>query len=422
MAALVALGCDRLGSRETRPGALDLGLAVGAALLAVSAFAAAAALGTPEGRARWEGMLRAAVQRPDTSSSADRAVSPRFVAETLRQATGALGGAAFWLLCAAGALAARRARLLQPGPLATALAGVLAADLLVFASRFYVAHPSADLEWPEEFVRYVRDHPSAPVRLANIGGPAQDTSRARLAGVDHVGGNEVLLLRNYAELMATLHGWSPAKASAIILPARPHPVLEMMGARLWIVYPGLPPPPRSKAVGRIGPAVLYETSDALDRATIIPASRVIPSRQERLEYLCGEAFDPRREVVLEGGPPAPAGGPGKAIVLERSQGFYRIEADAPLGGYLLLSEAHYPGWSCTLGGRPAELLRANHFLQAVRLEPGRHVVEFRYRGTIVLWGLAILAVGGAAGGAWIAIDRRRRVRPPSPSPIAHQGA
>jgi hypothetical protein len=75
--------------------------------------------------------------------------------------------------------------------------------------------------------------------------------------------------------------------------------------------------------------------------------------------------------------------------------YVRLTAEGP--GYLLLTDAYYPGWVATLDGRPTPILRADIMFRAVELPEGIHTVEFRFEPrpvTIGLWvsGLAWASV------------------------------
>lgn len=49
------------------------------------------------------------------------------------------------------------------------------------------------------------------------------------------------------------------------------------------------------------------------------------------------------------------------------------------GGVAIFSEIYFPwGWEATIDGKPAEIGRANYVLRALRIEPGRHDIEFRF--------------------------------------------
>ncbi len=94
-----------------------------------------------------------------------------------------------------------------------------------------------------------------------------------------------------------------------------------------------------------------------------------------------EAFDPGQEVILSQGP----GGyleEGKAQdrVSMVSYQPERVVVQAHLGapGYLVLTDAYYPGWKALVDGRPAKIERADYYFRAVYLEEGEHTIEFVY--------------------------------------------
>jgi uncharacterized membrane protein YfhO len=99
-------------------------------------------------------------------------------------------------------------------------------------------------------------------------------------------------------------------------------------------------------------------------------------------------------VILEefppGTPPVPTeASAGRAKVMARKPGEYLLEAENDADAFLVLSEAYYPGWSAEVDGKPAEVLPANHLIQAVRLPPGKHAVRFAYRSRFLGVGVAV---------------------------------
>jgi uncharacterized membrane protein YfhO len=69
---------------------------------------------------------------------------------------------------------------------------------------------------------------------------------------------------------------------------------------------------------------------------------------------------------------------------------------------LVVSDAWYPGWSATVDGKPAPLLRADYALVGVALPAGRHVVELRFASRPTRAGLALSLLGviGALALGW----------------------
>jgi hypothetical protein len=55
-----------------------------------------------------------------------------------------------------------------------------------------------------------------------------------------------------------------------------------------------------------------------------------------------------------------------------------ISAETAAPGILVLHDLYYPGWTAQVDGKPAPVLRANILFRGVQLDPGHHVVTFRF--------------------------------------------
>jgi hypothetical protein len=128
----------------------------------------------------------------------------------------------------------------------------------------------------------------------------------------------------------------------------------------------------------------------LSFATIVP-SATTADHEGAFAAVHRQGFDPYGTVVIEDTAAAP-GGPGTVTVETSNPGFLRLKASAPQGGYLLLSQTFYPGWTATVDGAQSRLYRANYLFQAVRLEPGEHTVEIAFRPLSTAIGGAISAL------------------------------
>lgn len=399
--ALAALGIERL--RTERAGFRGVAAAIAtAALLLCGSFWVGST-----GDASWNGMLEktAEIRRVDVPDAPP--VRPEGTRAAARWALGAAGGVA---LLAAGLLAAGAKGWAPPERIALLFGLLVASELAVFSHRFVRSQSTEPLDWPPEVAAFIRAQPGFPYRIATVGASdVADTGRCRVAGLDHLGGYEPLLLQRYAELMNILMGRSPDHAMVLVMPFRPHPILAMLGARLWIAPPGIALPKEFRKKAELNGRLLLGLDTGLPRGWLAPRSRVIEDRDERLRALASEQWDPSTTVLLEEASGSD-GAPGDVVLQSRSPGAYRFDVRSPAGGWVVLSESYYPGWTATVDGAPAPVLRANHLVQAVRVEPGTHDVRFEYHSRTLRLGFAVAAL--VLAGFGVATWRERwRLRP-----------
>ena len=73
--------------------------------------------------------------------------------------------------------------------------------------------------------------------------------------------------------------------------------------------------------------------------------------------------------------------------------------DSKNGGVIVFSEIYYPGWTCTVDGKPVEVGRVNYVLRAININGGKHEVKLEFRPkslttteTLAYISLALLAL------------------------------
>jgi hypothetical protein len=164
---------------------------------------------------------------------------------------------------------------------------------------------------------------------------------------------------------------------------------------------------------------VYENTSALPRAYYVPRIRVEPDGLLRIRRLTRPG-DRRLEALVDEAPesgflgvPANEATADARFVVDDPEHVV-LETVAPERGFLFLADQYFPGWSATVNGQPAPILRANHAFRVVEVPSGPVTVEFRYRPIRVWIGFAISAVTVAIVAALlafrgIALLRERRV-------------
>jgi hypothetical protein len=145
------------------------------------------------------------------------------------------------------------------------------------------------------------------------------------------------------------------------------------------------------------PAVrLFESTATVGPARVVERLRVVADDDAVLDALAATtAFgvDPRREALAtardaQGISLSVPGRASRAEVARAGGSGLEVRAEGP--GWLVVPQGFDPGWSASVDGRAAALLRVNHAQIGVPLAAGTHRVSLRYR------------VRGALAGAWLA--------------------
>jgi hypothetical protein len=97
----------------------------------------------------------------------------------------------------------------------------------------------------------------------------------------------------------------------------------------------------------------------------------------------------------------------RITLLEFKPNYLKYESASTSGGLAVFSEIYYPtGWTATVDGNPATIVRVNYVLRALELPAGSHTVEFRFnpdpyrigdKVTMASGWLLLMVVLGTAG-------------------------
>jgi hypothetical protein len=148
-----------------------------------------------------------------------------------------------------------------------------------------------------------------------------------------------------------------------------------------------------------GPFALFEFEGALPRASLVSRWEVVTNDVDCLDRLVHPAFNPRDTVLVSQTIPA------SATSNQTNRGTVAIDAYEPkrvllkanvtAPSVLLLNDRYHPDWQVFVNGERREVLRCNHIMRGVRLEPGEQVVEFKFQpsATALYVSLAAIAVG-----------------------------
>ncbi|MGP8198051.1 MAG: YfhO family protein [Limisphaerales bacterium] len=275
--------------------------------------------------------------------------------------------------------------------------GWTAIDLLCFGTG-YNPSISRDLYYPRTPAITWLQNDESHFRIF-AGGRMLTANSAEVFGLSDARGCDFMGVRRYEELITghagefffyrdpkTFPGNLPLLNVKYLLSAKP---LVLSPLLVELVY--------SKEI------LIYRYKQCLDRAFPVFDYEVEPDRAAALARVSSAEFDPRQTLLLEDQPPsakmsAREGAVGTNAVqsvriISYEPDDVRIDASLPRPGFLLLLDTYFPGWSATVNGEPAPILRADYNFRAVSLPAGRSTVSFSYRPESFRIGLYLCAVG-----------------------------
>lgn len=169
-----------------------------------------------------------------------------------------------------------------------------------------------------------------------------------------------------------------------------------------------------RLVAEVGPGLrLFAVESPLPRAYVAHAA-VRDAPPPRRTHLLAEPIVTGQTITLPehqlGALPSDAPRPpSPCVITSWQEGDVTLRCEAATRGVAVLVEQWSPGWSATVDGRPAAVLRANRIMLGVPVDAGAHTVRLRFetpgqRAGLALGALGLLGCAVVAG--WLA--RRRR--------------
>ncbi len=73
-------------------------------------------------------------------------------------------------------------------------------------------------------------------------------------------------------------------------------------------------------------------------------------------------------------------------------------------GYLLITDAYYPGWKATVNGKETKIYLSDYAFRAVKIPPGKSIVKFRFEPESLKKGLAISLISLYFWAIWLLIS------------------
>lgn len=242
--------------------------------------------------------------------------------------------------------------------------------------------------------------------------------------VFHIGtpdGYLALTLRHYKEMMYAIAPYFDDEARRfegphinIIVARSFRPQHSLLNVKYILSSAPLQDPQLHRACVCQG-VYVYENVAVLPRAYVVHQAEPL-SRDATLERLGSSDWDFHENIlvpegldldqmqVLDGGDTPD---PTPVSIDEHRPNRVRLTASLERAGFLVLADPFCLGWQASINGQPVDIIRANHGLRAIFLEPGHHHIEFAFRPRSVVLGVVVAAASVIFG--LIVLERGRTV-------------
>lgn len=208
----------------------------------------------------------------------------------------------------------------------------------------------------------------------------------------------------YAQTQWYVPHLADARPGELALPA----VLNMLNVRYLIVR--RPPADTVPVTFHEDDYWVLENKQALPRVFVPRRVEVVPGREDRLQALAADGFDPRAVAYVERPVDAPDRARGSGTIVDETPTRLTVTATMETPGLLVLADQWYPGWHATRDGTPLPIVRTNHALRGVVLPAGESTVVFTYRPDSLTRGFSGAALAAAGLLLWSALLGRQRSR------------
>jgi hypothetical protein len=282
-----------------------------------------------------------------------------------------------------------------------AVAGAIAIDLIAAGSGRPMNTADALVE-PGYTSEQVDGSPRLPAELRRLTGETNPPAR-----IDTFEGSEMWSTTAPLTRIPTANGYNPMALEKLMqvrlsfakgerwgawyeIENLDSPIVNMLGVKYVLSRHPISSPKVVK-IGEYPGTLIYENQSALPRFHLVHEVRAVQTMEQAIGEIRRPDFDPSRRAVVETAAPLAAGSAaGDSVETQRYQpGAVDLKLHAAAAGYLVSSEAFYPGWRAFIDGVEAPVRITDGAFIGIAAPPGDHTVALRFSPRIAWISAAI---------------------------------
>ena len=204
--------------------------------------------------------------------------------------------------------------------------------------------------------------------------------------IQSIDGYDPLYIRRYGELIAASERGEPNinppfGFNRIIAPHNyESKIIDLLGVKYVLSLSDLKSA-KLKKVFQEGQTRVYENKNALHRVFFVEQVIVANDKNETIEKMFEEIFDPRKNAIVDKSAGVATNPPQgctrcDAKVITYQENKITIETESAEDGFLVLTDSFYPSWRAKIDNKPTTIYRTDYNLRGINVPRGKHIVEF----------------------------------------------
>ena len=287
--------------------------------------------------------------------------------------------------------------------LATALIFISIVDLSTFSSPMIQSTDIKPLLNKGKSLHSITQSPT--ISRTAINGRCFIENAGLWYGFQDIQGYDPLILKRYMEYIDRSQGLPPDNKVVNL-----HYVVDVNNNLIRLLNLKYVVDCKERRIGKVDPII--------PRCYIVHDME-IKGKNEMLDFMMEDQFDPLRVVVFEKGnapatsfPKEPIPGSNeKCWITAYSNNEIRLVADMKAPGFLMMSEINYPGWQVFVDGAKKTIHTGNYLFRVVPLNTGRHNIRFVFSPLSFKIGVTISLISLVGVMAFLLLIRRKRPVP-----------
>jgi len=150
-------------------------------------------------------------------------------------------------------------------------------------------------------------------------------------------------------------------------------------------------------ITKIGIYNIHQNPFAAKMAYFIPKAKVqiLPQGKPTINFLLQDQFNPQKQAVINQEWQFPkiksttVAKKTQVKVIKTDEQLWELQTETTQQGILIINQSYFPQWSAYVNQQKVPIIKVNHVLQGILLNPGKYHIVLKYQDTAFTFGVAL---------------------------------